>query len=169
MESDSSSSSSLSEYPTLMAMRHRHVVSAAASAAVGKREKTGRKLRVERKNWLYHVSRLGPRNFKRMYRMDIISFNHLHNVLHKELETIHKEQAIRSSGSAVCSHIRLALTIRYLAGGSLWGHSWRRLAVWFGDYCFHCIWGEYGNDGLGSWGYGFDYFTDRRVVGGGSE
>lgn len=63
--------------------------------------------------------------------MDIGSFKHLRDLVQEKLETVDKNQAVRSSGLAICSQICLALTIGYLAGGSLWViHDNLGLSVW---------------------------------------
>lgn len=55
-----------------------------------------------------------------MYCIDKGLYNHFHELVQEKWETIDKKQALRTSGSALVSQIRLALTIWYLAGGSLW-------------------------------------------------
>ena len=55
--------------------------------------------------------------FKRQYRMSRASFNALLELL-KPLITKNEEMARRSSGSGICPKARLALTLRWLAGGS---------------------------------------------------
>lgn len=47
--------------------------------------------------------------------MDIESFNDIHNLVHKNLQTIKKTR-----GFDICSQIRLAVKIPYLDGCSLW-------------------------------------------------
>ena len=55
-----------------------------------------------------------------MYRLHIENFNLLLNDIRHEITTENVEMAIRSSGSEVCAEVRLAATLRYLAGGSVW-------------------------------------------------
>lgn len=73
-----------------------------------------------RKDWQGHVAREGHQIFRRMYRMHLYYFNDLFQRIRSKIETRDVEMAIRSSGSAVCAEIRLAMTLRYLAGGSVW-------------------------------------------------
>ena len=80
----------------------------------------GLKVRSDRKDWQRHVCRQGLRSFRRMYRLDICSFNRLLEMTRSELETNEKTKAINSCGSAVCPEVRLAMKLRYLAGGSVW-------------------------------------------------
>lgn len=120
MESSSSFSSS-SESDWVVELRRKHVVAAASAFVISKTTRgTGPKQKSNWNKWLTHVNNLGQRNFRRMYRMDIQSFNQLHDLLHETLQTVDKKQASRSSGSDICSQIHLEVAIRYLAGGSLW-------------------------------------------------
>mmetsp|Transcript_5064 Transcript_5064/g.6216 ORF Transcript_5064/g.6216 Transcript_5064/m.6216 type:complete len:431 (-) Transcript_5064:79-1371(-) len=73
-----------------------------------------------RKNWLEHVAQVGRRVFKKMYRLDLENFNRLLGYIRDEITTENVEMARRSSGSEVCAEVRLAMTLRYLAGGSMW-------------------------------------------------
>lgn len=52
--------------------------------------------------------------------MDIGPFCHLHDLVQKKLEAIDENQAMRSRSFAICSQIRLALTIWHLTYGSHW-------------------------------------------------
>ena len=81
---------------------------------------TGPRLRkADRKSWHDHVRVVG-RTFRRMYRMDEHYFNVLLEMIRDKIETDDVAMAERSSGSAVCAEFRLALTLRYLAGGIVW-------------------------------------------------
>lgn len=79
---------------------------------------TGPKEWATRKDWRNHLRVEGPRKFRRMYRMEVEQFEELFNLVRPALETQDVVQAERSSGSEVCAEVRLAITLRYLAGGS---------------------------------------------------
>ena len=129
-ESDSESESSLSsdeEEAVMQAVgeiiqRRRVAVVAAAGALLSPLGPTGPKLDkvVSRKDWDEHVECEGPRQFRRMYRLSIEAFHDLLSKIQHRISTDNVERAERSAGSAVCPEIRLALTLRYLAGGSVW-------------------------------------------------
>ena len=70
-------------------------------------------------SWCDHVQRLSERDFKLRYRVDRASFDHLHGCLKADIETKNRAQAKRSRrvGGRVASEVRLAVTLRYLAGG----------------------------------------------------
>ena len=73
-----------------------------------------------RRNWQEHVTKVGPTIFRKMYRLNIENFNRLLGYIRDEISTGNVEMARRSSGSEVCPEARLAMTLRYLAGGSVW-------------------------------------------------
>ena len=71
-------------------------------------------------SWEDHLHRLSPRDFKARYRLDRASFEYLHAKLKVKLETRNKAQARRTRvGGAVRSEVRLAIALRYLAGGQV--------------------------------------------------
>lgn len=73
-----------------------------------------------RKDWQGHLLEEGGRVFRKMYRMDVYYFNDLLRRIRKYIETKDVEMAVRSCGTPVCAEIRLAMTLRYLAGGQVW-------------------------------------------------
>lgn len=103
------------------AARRRFLASSAVVVQEGSCKNVGRKRKTAlRKEWGEHVSREGPEVFRRMYRMPIFYFNELLGRIRFKFETADVEMARRSSGSEVCAEVRLALTLRYLAGGTVW-------------------------------------------------
>lgn len=71
-----------------------------------------------RRDWFEHVRREGDRMFRRIYRLDVQSFNELLEMIRNRISTLDSDRAVQSSGSEVCAELRLAMTLRYLAGGS---------------------------------------------------
>ena len=51
--------------------------------------------------------------------MDLPTLLNLLEVIQPRITTVVR-QAVRSAGSAVCAEVRLAMALRYLAGGSVW-------------------------------------------------
>ena len=70
-------------------------------------------------DWDDHLQRLSPREFKLRYRLDLDSFEYLHGLLEDKIATKDLQQAKRSRSKQgeVTSRTRLAITLRYLAGG----------------------------------------------------
>ena len=70
-------------------------------------------------DWEEHLDRLSPREFKLRYRVDLASFEYLHNLLHEGIATKDLKQAQRSrtAQGEVTSRTRLAVALRYMAGG----------------------------------------------------
>ena len=93
-----------------------------AAAAARKRQKSGPQGKKRRPlsffSWDDHTHRLSERGFKLRYRVDRASFAHLHGRLKDAIETKNLAQAKRSRrvGGRVASEVRLAVTLRYLAG-----------------------------------------------------
>jgi len=73
-----------------------------------------------RTNWDEHVTQVGATVFKKMYRIDKDNFKLLLSYIRDKITTVNVEMARLSSGSEVCPEVRLAMTLRYLAGGSMW-------------------------------------------------
>mmetsp|Transcript_4497 Transcript_4497/g.6787 ORF Transcript_4497/g.6787 Transcript_4497/m.6787 type:complete len:430 (-) Transcript_4497:272-1561(-) len=73
-----------------------------------------------RTNWDEHVTQVGATVFKKMYRIDKDNFKLLLSYIRDKITTVNVEMARLSSGSEVCPEVRLAMTLRYLAGGSVW-------------------------------------------------
>jgi hypothetical protein len=96
-----------------------------AHAAALRRQKSGPRGKKRKPlsffSWTDHLHRLSPRDFKARYRIDLESFRHLHALLKSRIETKNKEQGRRSRPhqGEVLSEVRLAITLRYLAGGQV--------------------------------------------------
>ena len=95
-----------------------------AHAAALQRQKSGPRGKKRKPlsyfSWTDHLHRLSPREFKARYRLDLKSFNHLHNLIKSRIETGNKAQASRTRvGGEVQSEVRLAIALRYLAGGQV--------------------------------------------------
>ena len=94
-----------------------------AAAAALNRQKSGpkgkKRMPLSFFSWTDHVHRLSERDFKLRYRLDRASFNHLHGRIKSSIRTKNREQAKRSRSASgpVASEVRLAVTLRYLAGG----------------------------------------------------
>ena len=69
--------------------------------------------------WDEHVQRLNEKEFKARYRLHLASFNDLLQVLRADLETDEEMSALARPGQTtpVTPEVRLATTLRYLAGG----------------------------------------------------
>lgn len=75
----------------------------------------------DRDSWDTHVRKVGSaRTFQRMYRVDLQHFHVLLEMIRTQIETDDVGMAVRSAGSEVCAEFRLAMALRYLAGGSVW-------------------------------------------------
>lgn len=61
--------------------------------------------------------KLNPRDFRRMYRLHPIDYDELLNKIIGRI-TCNSEMARRSSGSAITPNMKLAISLRILAGGS---------------------------------------------------
>jgi hypothetical protein len=71
----------------------------------------------DRSDVLRKIARMGDDFFKRMFRLDRATFYSLLTLIRPKLES-DQLQAERSSGSPVVPVIKLAIALRYLAGGS---------------------------------------------------
>ena len=71
-------------------------------------------------DWAYHDYVLSERDFKLRYRVTKESFAKLHEMLKPSIETKNKTKAGNARiGGAVDSRVRLALTLRYIAGAMM--------------------------------------------------
>ena len=71
------------------------------------------------KEWKDHVADTTRKGFRNMYRMSLSSFNHLLDMLKPHLRDKHNPVASLAGGAAsVPKENMLAMTLRYLAGGS---------------------------------------------------
>lgn len=66
--------------------------------------------------WKSHVSFLTPKEFKRVYRLSEVSFNRLLRLIWADIYTDPKY--LRRCVAPVSPELRLAMTLRYLAGGN---------------------------------------------------
>jgi hypothetical protein len=64
------------------------------------------------------MDRLDPTVFKRMFRVDRASFNVILELIEPFMEKRDEQKATNSSGCAISLKTRLAVTLRWLAGGS---------------------------------------------------
>jgi hypothetical protein len=85
------------------------------------------------------MDRLDPSTFKRMFRVDRYTFDEILEKISPFLDEKNDQKAINSSGSPVTNKTRLAVTLRWLAGGS------------YVDLCF-------------AWGVGVSTFYGERGV-----
>jgi hypothetical protein len=119
-ESDDEIDNEINVHVALVLERRRR-----AAAAASRRQKSGPQGKKRKPfsffSWTDHLYRLSPRDFKLRYRLDRASFEHLHGKIRDKIETKNKAQANRSRsvGGEVPSEVRLAVTLRYLAGGSV--------------------------------------------------
>jgi len=118
MESDSDCSDSDSEDELAAVLDRRR----RAAASAKRRLKSGPQGKKRRPrsffSWSDHLHRLSERGFKLRYRVDRETFVHLHERLKDAIETKNIAQAKRGRrvGGRVASEVRLAVTLRYLAG-----------------------------------------------------
>jgi hypothetical protein len=86
------------------------------------------------------MDRLPNSVFKRMFRVDRATFDEVLETIDPFLEQRKAEKAINSSGSPISNKTRLAVTLRWLAGGS------------YIDLCF-------------AWGVGVStFYSDRGII-----
>ena len=78
------------------------------------------RVKSERKDWLRHVTREGPRKFGLTYVLDFTYFSALQDSIRSIIQNANVDMVIRSAGSEVCAQLRLAMGLRYLAGGQVW-------------------------------------------------
>jgi hypothetical protein len=67
---------------------------------------------------LGQMDRLDDSTFKRMFRVDRSTFDEILVAIEPFLEEKKVEKAINSSGRSISNKTRLAVTLRWLAGGS---------------------------------------------------
>ena len=84
-DDDSSANSDEATNPSVFAAIARRRFAAAIMATDSK--PSGPKTKPNRKDWKKHVLREGPRKFRKMYRLDIHSFNHLVGLIGPRTET----------------------------------------------------------------------------------
>ena len=69
-------------------------------------------------SWNDHVLRLTEAEFKLRYRLDFDAFKELLRVIGKDLEVSNPQKAVATKGYAVDCRVKLAIALRFLAGGS---------------------------------------------------
>ena len=89
-------------------------------------------------SWAEYESMLDERDFQRCFRLTRAGFQELHDALRNQLEVDSVAQAVRSRGYPIDSRVRLAVTLRYLAGGSY--IDLRQLYKISKTEVFHCVW-----------------------------
>ena len=90
----------------------------AAAVLLGQSEKTGPNREVRDFSWDEHVRYLYDAEFKLRYRVSWDSFNTLLRILEPGLRVANEAQAMKSrSGKAIELSTRLAVALRYFAGG----------------------------------------------------
>ena len=100
-----------------LGMRRR---AAAVATVMGKNGQgpQGKKLKGTPFSWVDHVMRLSESQFKRRYRLSWPSFNKLLRLLDDDLKVVSPKQAMRgNNGCLVPNAVKLAIGLRYLAGG----------------------------------------------------
>lgn len=85
-----------------------------------RQRRIGPKLRATRKCWQKHICRISHVTFRKMYRVEIMSFKIIMAEVRSGIETVYVEMENRSSGSEVCAEVRLEMTLRNAAGGIVW-------------------------------------------------
>lgn len=70
-------------------------------------------------SWPDHVRRLTYAEFKQRYRLSPRAFDELLEAIRLQIEAQDQLQAARSRGRAISAEVRLAMTLRYLAGGQI--------------------------------------------------
>ena len=93
---------------------------AAAAAVAGKRGQgpQGKKLKGTPFSWVDHVIRLTESQFKRRYRLSWPAFNKLLGLLDEDLKVVNPRLAKNgNNGRVVPNAVKLAIGLRYLAGG----------------------------------------------------
>ena len=92
---------------TATIMQRYRIAAVIAAARVGadstSRGPTGPKRRADRTSWKDHVLDLGPKTFRRMYRMEESDFYILLAMVEPLIETKDVGAAVRSAGSPVCA------------------------------------------------------------------
>lgn len=125
MLSDSSSSDSEDDViaATIAKRRRILIVCALLAADVAQIGPTGpnRLLPPAPFHWMRHLGLLTEKQFKLRYRIDIASFNNLLSMILPSIQIVNKQQAQNSRHGVgeVVPEVRLALCLRYLAGGQV--------------------------------------------------
>jgi hypothetical protein len=104
----------------LAAAHHRRCVAAIAAAMDGSQGPSGKKHRpLQQFSWEEHVLRFTEDEFKLRYRLDFDSFMELVNILRADLSVTDEKQARYAKwGQVVRPEVKLAMALRFLAGGS---------------------------------------------------
>jgi hypothetical protein len=92
----------------------------------------------ERLNWDEHVRSFSRDEFKKAYRLSREAFQGVLEGIRAVLTTGDQLQAARSSSGPVAPEVRLAVTLRWLAGGSF--HDIHRLHKISKEEMFNSIW-----------------------------
>ena len=96
----------------------RRRVAVCAALRPGGQGPQGKKLPVRHFSWADHVARLNEAQFKRRYRLTWPSFNKLLRKIDADLDVLNPKQAVKSrDGTLVDNAVKLAIGLRYLAGG----------------------------------------------------
>jgi hypothetical protein len=102
--------------------RRRFLVAMAARAGVEEAAPRsgpqGRKRKKGRFDFFKYVDETSPQIFRRMYRMEYKGFLELLDLLRDRITTVDTDQADRNCG-AITPEVRLAMTLRFLAGGQV--------------------------------------------------
>ena len=90
-------------------------------------------------SWLDHLARLTPDEFRLRYRLDYDTFDVLLRQIRSELEPSNEKQARRAKwGHLVEPEVKLAVTLRFLAGGMV--EDLRMIYHMSKAYVYECVW-----------------------------
>jgi len=81
----------------------------------------------DRIDWDNHFEKLNDRDFQRRYRLSKTAFTDTYKVIKPLIDTDDPSMALRSSAGPIRGEVRLAATLRWLAGGA-----WQDLTLIYG-------------------------------------
>ena len=122
-------------------VKARRIAAAAGVAedARGGQGPSGRKRKLTPFCWEDHLLRLNETDFKRRYRLDFDSFMKLLRVISKDLDVDDEcRAACGRQGELVRNEVKLAIALRYLAGGDP-KDLWMIYGVSY-SYVYQCVW-----------------------------
>lgn len=89
-------------------------------------------------SWARHVARLTPSEFKLRYRLSAESFYELLDIIKADLDTSHSKYVIATKGSLVDPETKLAVALRFFAGGQILDIKLiYKLSM---SMCYQCVW-----------------------------
>ena len=121
------------------AARRKQVEAAMAALLASGQGPQGKKRREAAFSWSDHLARLTETEFKQRYRLTWPAFRKLCNLIREDIKTKHETNAKNSkNGVVVIPEVKLAIALRYLAGGD--PLDLRLLYHVSKSYVYKCVW-----------------------------